>query len=137
MQAFDRSHLQERKKNNNKKSSSSINRANSLRFFSTRKTSQSLSDDDKPWKTLHEEYLQIAVLTNACLWSFAPQGLSKTGHLADGVLDLILIHPTNRKEFLRYIRRNGNSKNQVDIPSLVHRRDLLSSSNCRSLVCFA
>jgi hypothetical protein len=48
------------------------------------------------------------------LWSFAPQGLSKFGHLADGLLDLILIEQTTRKDFLRCVKRNGNSKNQVD-----------------------
>ena len=70
-------------------------------------------EKEKNWKTLNYEYLQVAVLTNANLWSFAPQGLAKFGHLADGLLDLILIEPVVRKEFLRYIKRTGNSKNQV------------------------
>jgi len=68
---------------------------------------------EKNWKILRHNYLQVAVLTNASLWSFAPQGLSKFGHLADGLLDLILIEQTTRKDFLRYLKRNGNSKNQV------------------------
>lgn len=52
-------------------------------------------------------------MNNANLWSFAPQGISKYGHLADGLLDLVLIEQTTRKDFLRYLKRNGNSKNQV------------------------
>jgi hypothetical protein len=40
--------------------------------------------------------------------------LAKFGHLADGLLDLIIVEPVTRKEFLRYIKRNGNSKNQVN-----------------------
>ena len=83
------------------------------RLSSSAKASSQLIDEDSPWKTLHQNYLQVAVSTNAGLWSFAPQGVSKFGHLADGLLDLILIEPTGRKEFLRYVKRNGNSKNQV------------------------
>ena len=78
-----------------------------------RSSSAGKNPKEKNWKILNQDYLQVAVLTNACLWSYAPQGLSKFGHLADGLLDLILIEPTSRKEFLRYVRRNGNSKNQV------------------------
>ena len=109
-----------------------MSRENSSRSLSSKKSFRQLSEDDKAWKSLHEEYLQVAILTNACLWSFAPQGLSKNGHLADGVLDLILIHPTNRKEFLRYARRNGNSKNQVGIREVPpgSALELRSSSNC-------
>ena len=84
------------------------------RLPSSATASSQLIDEDSPWKTLHQNYLQVAVSTNAGLWSFAPQGVSKFGHLADGLLDLILIEPTGRKEFLRYVKRNGNSKNQVN-----------------------
>ena len=83
------------------------------RLPSSAKAPSQLIDEDSPWKTLHQNYLQAAVLTNAGLWSFAPQGVSKFGHLADGLLDLILVEPTGRKEFLRYVKRNGNAKNQV------------------------
>ena len=105
MKAYDEAHLQ--KKEKRKKSSSSKN-GNHNSQSSSKKT-----DNEKNWKVLHHHYLQVAVLTNASLWSFAPQGLSKFGHLADGLLDLVLIEPTTRKEFIRYLKRNGNSKNQV------------------------
>jgi hypothetical protein len=80
------------------------------RVLSAEKT----SNREKNWKSLRHHYLQVAVLTNANLWSMAPQGLSKFGHLADGLLDLVLIEKTTRKEFLRYVKRNGNSKDQVN-----------------------
>jgi len=93
-----------------RKKSSSANRDHNNRS----KTSNHYNENEKNWKILHNAYSQVAVLTNANLWSFAPQGLAKYGHLADGLLDLILIEPTVRKEFVRYIKRNGNSKNQVN-----------------------
>ena len=89
--------------------------SNDLLLSSTKMNfSNRQNQEKKHWKMLRRNYLQVAVLTNANLWSFAPQGLSKFGHLADGLLDLILVEPTTRKSFLRYIKRNGNSKNQVD-----------------------
>jgi hypothetical protein len=88
----------------------STTNGNNHRLSSAGKNS---NEKEKNWKILHQEFLQVAVFTNASLWSFAPQGLAKFGHLADGLLDLIVIEPVVRKEFLRYIKRNGNSKNQV------------------------
>mgnify|MGYP000592641611 CR=1 FL=1 len=93
-------------------SSSSRNDSNS-RLSIPRKNSIQYTEKEKTWKNLSDDYLQVVVLTNASLWSFAPQGLSKNGHLANGSMDLILITPVTRKEFLRYVKRNGNSKDQV------------------------
>lgn len=81
--------------------------------YSSRKKTRRQDTQDQQWKTLQDRYLHVAVLTNAGLWSLAPQGLSKFGHLADGLLDLLLIEETSRREFIRSIKRNGNSKNQV------------------------
>ena len=108
VEAFDDSHLQTISKRNR---APLLNQADSRRVLSGRR-----SHTEKAWKTLQGEYLQVAILTNACVWSYAPQGLSKFGHLADGLLDLVLVQPTTRKEFLRYVKRNGNSKNQVGHP---------------------
>jgi hypothetical protein len=111
VKAYDESHIQKISK---RKKSLSSNTDSNNRLSSAGKTSNQYKEKEKNWKILHQEYLQVAVLTNASLWSYAPQGLSKYGHLADGFLDLVLIRPTTRKEFLRYIKRNGNSKNQVE-----------------------
>jgi hypothetical protein len=98
---YDDSHVQQMQRQ--RKTSASTNGNNS----------NQTNEKEKNWKSLHQEFLQVAVFTNANLWSFAPQGLAKFGHLADGLLDLIVIEPVVRKEFLRYVKRNGNSKNQV------------------------
>ncbi|CAF4592386.1 unnamed protein product [Rotaria sp. Silwood1] len=112
---FDTDHIQ---KINKRKTPLVSNNGNNNRGSSSSSLSKKFSDrqnDEKQhWKILHHNCLQVAVLTNANLWSFAPQGLSKFGHLADGLLDLILIEHTIRKDFLRYIKRNGNSKDQFD-----------------------
>ncbi|CAF1086039.1 unnamed protein product [Rotaria sordida] len=114
VKTFDNFHVQQI--NRRKKSSSFSNNDHSNnRLSSAGKISNQSNEKEKNWKILQNEYLQVAVLTNANLWSFAPQGLSKFGHLANGSLDLILIEPVTRKEFLRYVKRNGNSKNQFEL----------------------
>lgn len=56
---------------------------------------------------------------NVCIFSLpgncdiAPQGLSKFTHLSDGNIDLVLVKKCDRKDFIRFLRRHGNSKNQV------------------------
>ncbi|CAF3715851.1 unnamed protein product [Rotaria sp. Silwood1] len=115
VKTFDSFHVQQI--NRRKKSSSLPNNDHSNnRLSSAGKISNQTNEKEKNWKILENEYLQVAVLTNANLWSFAPQGLSKFGHIANGSLDLILIEPVSRKEFLRYVRRNGNSKDQFELP---------------------
>ncbi|UJR33635.1 hypothetical protein I4U23_021069 [Adineta vaga] len=105
------------KKINTRGKSSALNNDNTHRSSSlSRKACRRQNTQDEQWKTLTNQYIHVAVLTNANLWSFAPQGLSKFGHLADGLLDLLLLEDTTRKEFLRSIKRNGNSKNQYDFP---------------------
>ncbi|CAF3109817.1 unnamed protein product [Rotaria sp. Silwood2] len=115
VKTFDNFHVQQI--NRRKKSSSCLNNDhNNNRLSSAGKNLNQPNEKEKNWKILQNEYLQVAILTNANLWSFAPQGLSKFGHLANGLLDLILIEPVVRKEFLRYVRRNGNSKDQFELP---------------------
>ena len=92
---------------------SSSNYGYSDRLSSAGKNSNQYHKKEKNWSIFQQEYLQVAVLTNANLSSFVPQGLSKYGHLGDGLLDLILIESVTRKEFLRYVKRNGTSKDQV------------------------
>ncbi|CAF1373243.1 unnamed protein product, partial [Didymodactylos carnosus] len=124
--AFDDNSVQVMKKRpsltslNNANNDSILNRSlsNSKHKKSSSKHNfiQSQMISSPQWNIIRNPYLQVLVLTNASLWDFAPQGLSKFGHLSDGLLDLVLIRDTTRKEFLRYIRRNGNSKNQFEFP---------------------
>ena len=80
----------------------------------TRKSSKSLNPKDSPWKSIEGEFLETLVLTNASLWQLAPQGLSKFGHLGDGVLQFVIVATHRRKDFVRFLKRHGNSKNQVN-----------------------
>ncbi|UJR13625.1 hypothetical protein I4U23_000638 [Adineta vaga] len=114
VKAFDNTHIQEITR---RRKSLTMNTDNNQRITSaSRRSFIQQYDEEKNWKILQQNYLQAAIFTNANLWSFAPQGLSKFGHLADGLLDLVVVEAVNRKEFLRYIKRNGNSKNQHELP---------------------
>lgn len=114
VKVFDETHMQNLPKRKAPWSPSSNDNNCNRSISLSRKFRNQNSEEQDDWETLKDDYLQVLVLTNASIWSFAPQGLSKFGHLADGFLDLVLIEPTSRKEFLRYIKRNGNSKYQVN-----------------------
>lgn len=43
----------------------------------------------------------------------APYGINQYGHLGDGIMDLILVKRTDRREFVRYLKRHGSEKNAV------------------------
>ncbi|CAF1556991.1 unnamed protein product [Rotaria sordida] len=113
VKVFDTNHIQKISKRKTPLPSNNDNNNRLLSSSLSKKFSNRQNEEKQHWKILHHNYLQVAILTNANLWSFAPQGLSKFGHLADGLLDLILIEHTTRKDFLRYIKRNGNSKDQA------------------------
>ncbi|CAH1789548.1 unnamed protein product [Owenia fusiformis] len=77
---------------------------------------------ESPWRSTKGSYMNVAVFTLPGLSEMAPQGLSKYTHLADGCMDLVLVRNTERKDFIRYLKRHGNSKNQFDFPFVeVHR----------------
>ncbi|CAF3646886.1 unnamed protein product, partial [Rotaria sordida] len=72
VKTFDNFHVQQI--NRRKKSSSFSNNDHSNnRLSSAGKISNQSNEKEKNWKILQNEYLQVAVLTNANLWSFAPQ----------------------------------------------------------------
>lgn len=69
------------------------------------------------WRTISGKFMHVELLTNAMLWNMASGGgLSKHGHLADGCMDLILVDKVSRKEFMRFLRRHSNRKNQLELP---------------------
>ncbi|KAL8601269.1 hypothetical protein ACOMHN_003213 [Nucella lapillus] len=77
---------------------------------------------DSPWQTLKGSFMNIAVFGIPGNGEIAPQGLSKVTHLNDGNIDLVVVRSVERKEFVRFLRRHGNSKNQYDFPFVeVHR----------------
>ena len=60
-------------------------------------------------------YLSVSILALPARGEYCPLGMSKYAHLADGTMDLILVRETKKKEFMRYLRRHGNTKNQVSM----------------------
>ncbi|XP_041367331.1 ceramide kinase-like protein [Gigantopelta aegis] len=72
--------------------------------------------NENPWKNSKGSFMSVGVFSIPGLNHLAPRGLSPTTHLSDGHLDLVLVHNTDRKDFVRYLRRHGNSKNQFDFP---------------------
>ncbi len=68
---------------------------------------------ETPWKSLKGDYVNVSIFTLPGRSNLAPLGMSKYTHLNDGSLDLILVKNTERREFVRYLRRHGNHKNQV------------------------
>lgn len=75
-----------------------------------------LSKDESPWKVCKGSFLQVGLFCIPARCEFAPQGLSKFSHLNDGCMELVLVKDINRKDFIRFLKRNGNSKNQFDFP---------------------
>ena len=57
--------------------------------------------------------MNVSVYAGPCVSEMAPLGLSKYSHIADGCLDLILTKEVDRKDFIRFMKRHGNAKNQV------------------------
>ena len=71
---------------------------------------------ENPRKSIKGHYLSLSILSNSGRCEFAPHGCSPCAHLSDGTMDLVLVSETNRKEFTRYLKRHGNTKNQFDFP---------------------
>lgn len=71
---------------------------------------------DSPWKVVKGKYMNVGLFAIPGRSEMTPQGLSKYTHLSDGTIDLILVKETERKEFVRHLKRHSNSKNQNDFP---------------------
>jgi hypothetical protein len=63
--------------------------------------------------TAKGEYLNVSFFATPCLDDVAPLGFSKYTHMADGCIDMVLVDNVNRKEFMKFLQRHGNKKNQV------------------------
>lgn len=64
------------------------------------------------------EHLSVSVYATCSPCEMAPLGLSKNTHIADGCMDLVMVKQTERKEFMRFLKRHGNSKSQVSLALL-------------------
>ncbi len=73
-------------------------------------------DDEKsPWRVVKGSFQSVSVLSTPALSELAPLGMSKYSHLSDGTLDLVLVRQCEKKDFERYLKRHGNTKNQVTL----------------------
>lgn len=72
--------------------------------------------EDTPWRSRKLDFLNIGLFTLPGRSELAPRGMSKYTHLNDGVIDLVLVKDTPRKEFVRMLKRLTNAKNQFDFP---------------------
>ncbi|XP_025093865.1 ceramide kinase-like isoform X2 [Pomacea canaliculata] len=71
---------------------------------------------ESPWSTVKGSFMNVCIFSLPGNCDIAPQGLSKFTHLSDGNIDLVLVKKCDRKDFIRFLRRHGNSKNQFDLP---------------------
>ncbi|ESO96582.1 hypothetical protein LOTGIDRAFT_143976, partial [Lottia gigantea] len=71
---------------------------------------------ENSWRTLKGDFMNVGIFTVPGICEFAPQGLSKFTHLNDGCMDIAVVKKVERKDFIRFLRRHGNSKNQFDFP---------------------
>jgi hypothetical protein len=86
-------------------------------------TAKPLEDtDDVAYKSVEGRYINVSLLAISASCAHAPLGMSKYAHLSDGCMDLILVDDVPRKEFVRYLQRFGNIKNQLDLPFVTHHR---------------
>ena len=68
---------------------------------------------EMPWRSIKGDFIDVGVYCLPALSSFAPRGLCPQAHTNDGILELVLVRATNRREFIRFLRRQLNTKNQV------------------------
>ena len=68
---------------------------------------------DSPWHTVKGKFMNVSIFGIAANCSLAPRGLSKYSHRHDGNIDLVITKDVSRMQFIRFLRRHGNSKNQV------------------------
>ncbi|XP_033762844.1 ceramide kinase-like protein [Pecten maximus] len=75
-----------------------------------------LSKTESPWKTMKGSFLNVGLFCIPGNCEMAPEGLNKFCHLCDGSMDLVIVKNTSRKDFVRFLKRHSNSKNQFAMP---------------------
>ncbi len=78
--------------------------------------------NEKPNKTFKAECVSLSLMSVTGHSVLAPLGMSMFTHLNDGCIDLILVRNTHRHEFVRYLRRHGNRKNQVNLSGVEEKK---------------
>ncbi|XP_060083481.1 ceramide kinase-like protein [Ylistrum balloti] len=75
-----------------------------------------LANLESPWKTCKGSFLNVGLFCIPGNGEMAPEGLDKFCHLCDGSMNLIMVKNTSRKDFVRFLKRHSNSKNQFAMP---------------------
>ena len=70
-------------------------------------------EEHKGYETYKGNLLSLSLLSIPGHSELSPYGMNKFTHLNDGCLDVMLVKGTSKKEFVRYLRRHGNQKDQV------------------------
>ncbi|XP_059171531.1 ceramide kinase-like protein [Physella acuta] len=77
---------------------------------------------DNPWRSLKGKYMNVGLFALPGLSDLTPQGLCRFTHLNNGTLDLVLVKEVEKKEFVRHLRRLGNTKDPFDFPFIeIHK----------------
>lgn len=71
------------------------------------------AEELEEWKVVCGKFLAINAMNMCCACARSPGGLSPAAHLGDGSLDLILIRKCSRFNFLRFLIRHTNQRDQV------------------------
>lgn len=66
------------------------------------------------WQVVSGKFLAINATNMSCACPRSPRGLSPAAHLGDGSFDLILIRNCSRFNFLRFLLRHTNQRDQFD-----------------------
>ncbi|XP_043569639.1 ceramide kinase isoform X2 [Chiloscyllium plagiosum] len=73
-----------------------------------------IDEEQQQWKVVKGKFLAINSTNMSCACPKSPKGLSPAAHLADGTIDLILVHKCSRLNFLRHLIRHTNNDDQFD-----------------------
>lgn len=76
-------------------------------------TPLSASEEVEEWKVVCGKFLAVNATNMSCACPRTPRGLSPAAHLGDGSSDLILIRKCSRFNFLRFLVRHTNQRDQV------------------------
>ncbi|XP_026870380.2 ceramide kinase isoform X2 [Electrophorus electricus] len=68
------------------------------------------------WQVIRGKFLAINAACMSCACPRSPKGLSPSAHLANGTVDLILVHKCSRLDFFRHLLRHTNKDDQFDHP---------------------
>ncbi|XP_069792337.1 ceramide kinase-like protein [Narcine bancroftii] len=92
-----------------------LEKQNGTRNVDGTNAEEQCNNEDK-WKSMQGSFLNISIMAIPCLCSMAPRGLAPNTRLDNGSMSLIAVRNSTRADFIRYLKRIGNLKNQFNFP---------------------